>query len=175
MKKTTRTLLLSAIAALVPTAIAATDGPEVPAWMEVDNAAKTVKMTLVAGQTTANNNWNMNGFANGEATIVVPNGYSVEIVFQNNDPTMMVHSIGVGRVDEIQTPLFTNPTPVFAGAMSTAPADPVNATKSGATETLKFVANAAGDYALICYVPGHNLTGMWLGFRVSEDGAVGVE
>jgi 3-hydroxybutyryl-CoA dehydrogenase len=31
------------------------------------------------------------------------------------------------------------------------------------------------EIALICYVPGHTLTGMWIGFRVAADGTVGLQ
>jgi FtsP/CotA-like multicopper oxidase with cupredoxin domain len=170
-----RSLVITAAAVAIPSALSASQGPEIPSWMTVDHAAKTVSMSIVAGQTPANNNWNLNGFATGEATIVVPTGYAVEITYENADPTMMVHSIGVGQVSETTSAIFMDPAPVFEGAISSNPADPVNATKSGATETLSFVADAAGDYALICYVPGHTLTGMWIGFRVSDDGSVGLE
>lgn len=172
---TIRALALVGIAAAVPIAASATDGPELPDWMSVDHAAKTVTMTIVAGMNPTNNNWNFNGLSKGESSIVVPVGYTIEIAYQNSDPTGMVHSIGVGQISETTAAMFTDPTPAFAGAISASPADPVNATASGASETISFVADAAGDYALICYVPGHTLTGMWIGFRVTDDGTVGVQ
>ena len=45
----------------------------------------------------------------------------------------------------------------------------------GSTETITFVADAAGDYTLVCYVPGHTAVGMWIYFRVTSDGSVGVQ
>ena len=143
--------------------------------LELDHAAKTVTMTIGAGQTADNNHWNFNGIVKGEATIVVPTGYTVQISYENADPTMVVHSIGVGQLSETTLPMFTDPTPAFPGAISSNPTDPLNATKAGTTESLSFVAGAPGEYALICYVPAHTLTGMWVGFRVAEDTSVGVE
>ena len=175
MNRTIRSLALTSAAALLPTLLAAGQGPEIPSWMSVDHDAKTVSISLVAGQTTANNNWNMNGLVGGEATIVVPVGYNVSIDFSNNDPTMMVHSVGIGQRSQVTEALFTDPAPVFPGAITPAAADPANATASGSSATIDFAATTAGDYALICYVPGHTLTGMWLGFRVSDDGSVGLE
>ena len=149
------------------------DDLEMPEWMSVDKAAKTVSIEIVAGKTDANNNWNFNGFVSGEATVVVPQGFTVEIVFKNNDPNM-VHSIGVGERMDAYPAMIENPKPAFDGAISSNPTDMLNATKSGASETLTFTADNAGDYALICYIPAHATTGMWIGFTVSADGQAGL-
>ncbi len=170
-----RTLLLTATAILVPVAASASEEPDLPSWMSVDHDAKTVSMTIVAGMDASNNNWNFNGLSKGDATIVVPVGYTVTIDWKNSDPTMMLHSIGVGQASEVTLPMFTDPQPVFAGAISANAGDPATATKSGDSESITFVADTAGDYALICYVPGHTLTGMWIGFRVAADGTVGLQ
>lgn len=170
-----RSLVLTATAILVPVAATASVAPELPSWMSVDHAAKTVSVSIVAGMDASNNHWNYNGLSKGDATIVVPVGYTVTVDWKNSDPTMMLHSIGVGQKSEVTMPMFTNPAPVFAGAISANAADPANATKSGEGQTITFVAETAGDYALICYVPGHTLTGMWIGFRVAADGTVGLE
>ena len=151
----------------------AQDGLEMPDWMTVDKAAKTVTLDIVAGKTDANNHWNFNGYARGEATIVVPEGFTVTLNFKNEDP-VMVHSIGVGQRMDAFPAMFENPSPVFAGAMSSNPTDMVNATKTGASETLTFVVDKAGDYALICFIPAHATTGMWIGFSVSSDGKAGL-
>jgi len=172
---TLRRFALAVAAFAVPMSLSATEGPEIPAWMTVDHAAKTVSMTIVAGQSTVNNSWNFNGMIRGESAIVVPVGYAVEIIYENSDPNMIVHSVGVGQMSETTTALFMDPTPAFSGAISTSAGDPINATKSGASETLTFVADTAGEYALICYVPAHALTGMWIGFIVSEDGSAGIQ
>ncbi len=144
-----------------------------PDWMAVDNDAKTVSIEVVAGKTNANNNWNFNGFVNGEASVVVPEGYTVTLTFKNNDPNM-VHSVGVGERLDAYPAMMENPAPVFAGAMSSNPTDMVNATKSGASETLHFTADKAGDYAFICYIPAHATTDMWMGFSVSAEGKAGL-
>ena len=144
-----------------------------PDWMRVDTAAKTVTMDIVAGQSNANNNWNYNGYFNGNATITVPQGYQVTINFRNNDPAI-AHSLGIGTQVGNYPPQFQNPQPVFAGAMSTNPTDVMNATKPGATETIRFTAGTAGEYAMVCYVPAHATAGMWVRFNVSSDGTAGV-
>lgn len=146
---------------------------EMPDWMTVDNEAKTVSLEIVAGKTDANNNWNFNGFLRGEATVVVPEGYTVTLAFTNNDPNM-VHSVGVGEKMEAYPAMLENPAPVFEGAMSSNPTDMMNATKSGVTEELTFTASSAGEYALICFIPAHATSGMWIGFTVSADGKAGL-
>ena len=144
-----------------------------PDWMRVDTAARTVTMDIVAGQTAANNNWNYNGHFNGDATITVPQGYQVTINFRNNDPAI-AHSLGI--VDQVGSypPQFQSPQPLFAGAMTSNPTDPINATKSGASETIRFTAATAGQYAMVCFVPAHATAGMWVRFNVSADGTAGV-
>ena len=51
-------------------------------------------LDISAGSTDANNHWNFNGYFGGNATITVPEGYTVTINFTNNDP-LTTHSIGV--------------------------------------------------------------------------------
>ena len=45
----------------------------------------------------------------------------------------------------------------------------------GETATIQFVADAAGNYHMVCYVPGHTAIGMWLYFNVTESEEVGVQ
>lgn len=164
--------LLAAL--LTGTGVYAQNGAATPDWMAVDHAAKTVAIELVAGQTTANNGWNYNGYANGEMTIVVPAGYAVTINFTNNDAAM-VHSVGVGEKESTWPAMYATPVPVFEGALSSNPTDMAGATAGGASETMQFVADTPGEYALICYIPAHAVTGMWLGFTVSAEGEAGIQ
>ena len=145
----------------------------VPEWMIIDNDAKTVKLEIIAGKTDAVNYWNFNGYANGGATIVIPDGYSVSLSFTNNDP-IMPHSLGIGEKVDTFPAMFDSITPAFDGALSSNPTDMMSATKSGETEELAFTAAGVGEYAVICYIPGHATVGMWIGFNVSGDGSVGV-
>ena len=153
----------------------AENGLSTPDWMKVDHDAKTVKLEVIAGMTDAYNHWNFNGFAQGEATIVVPEGYAISIAFQNNDP-YMVHSIGVGEKMDVYPTMYTDVSPSFEGAISSSPTDMVNATAAaGGSEKITFVASAAGEYALVCYIPAHAMSGMWIGFTVSSDNSVGLQ
>lgn len=144
-----------------------------PEWFSVDSDARTVHVTLIAGETSANNYWNYNGATNGSLAITVPEGYTVTIEQVNRDPNM-AHSVGI-------LPLPANfamppqPNPVFPGAITQNPTSMIDATMPGETETITFVASQAGNYGLVCLIPGHSAVGMWLYFNVAADGQMGVQ
>jgi uncharacterized cupredoxin-like copper-binding protein len=143
-------------------------------WFVVDEAAQTVTIALTAGATSDNNYWNYNGLYGGRGAITVPEGYTVTINFENRDPAM-AHSVGVGERMATYPTNFSDPQPVFAGAMSSNPTSMTQSTMPGQSETLTFTADRAGEFALICYVSGHAATGMWMNFNVSSDGSHGVQ
>lgn len=147
--------------------------PAATDWFVVDEDAQTVTINLIAGETSDNNYWNYNGFYGGRGAITVPEGFTVTVNFENRDPAM-AHSVGVGESLASYPTNFQNPQPVFAGAMSSNPTSMTAATMPGQSETFVFTADAAGEYALICYIAGHAATGMWMPFIVSADGSYGV-
>ena len=156
--------------------VEATAGDEqlsMPDWMEVDRDASTVTLEITAGATDASNYWNFNGFVNGEARIVVPQGFQVEIRFVNDDPNM-AHSLGIDEARSTWPAMIPNPEPVFEGAITSAPTSMTESTQPGESETITFTAEEAGEYAMVCYVPGHATVGMWTYFVVSADGEAGV-
>ena len=144
-----------------------------PEWYVDDNAARTVSLTLIAGETSANNYWNYNGATNGSLAITVPEGYAVTIVQENRDPNM-AHSIGILPVPA-NFAMPPQPNPVFAGAITQNPTSMIDATMPGETESITFVASEEGTYALVCLIPGHSAVGMWLYFIVADGGQAGVQ
>jgi FtsP/CotA-like multicopper oxidase with cupredoxin domain len=144
-----------------------------PDWFQVDNDAQTVTIELVAGATSANNYWNFHGVFGGRGGITVPEGYTVTLTLRNQDPNMG-HSVGVGERMATWPNSFTQVTPVFDGAVTSNPTSMTESTLPGESETITFVANRTGDFALVCYVVGHAASGMWLPFTVSGDGTAGV-
>ena len=142
-------------------------------WFQIDEGAQTVTLTLIAGATADNNSWNFNGYYNGNATVTVPEGYTVTVNFTNQDQNM-AHSVGIDERTGNFPPNIADPAPVFAGAMSSNPTSLSEATMPGESESFTFTADAAGSYSLTCYIPGHAVTGMWIGFNVSSDGSSGV-
>lgn len=155
-------------------AAATASGPTAVDWISVDDGARTVTIDLVAGSTDANNRWNFNGYANGEATVVVPAGYTVTLNFENRDP-VNYHSVGVLERAASYPAIFDEATPVFDGAMTTNATSMTESTApGGGAESIGFTASTAGEYALVCPVPAHAVTGMWIGFDVSESGESGL-
>ena len=144
-----------------------------PDWYQMDEANRTVTLNIVAGLTQDQNYWNFNGFTKaGGGSITVPEGYTVVVNFENRDPNM-AHSLGIeawtdtwGGVVEV--------SPEFDGAVTENPASLTDATMPGESESIQFVASAAGDYGMVCYVPGHAAIGMVVKFIVSSDGSAGV-
>jgi len=153
-------------------AAAAPAGDEMgmPDWYRIDEAAQTVELDISAEM---DGGWKFNGMSGGGQTIVVPVGYSVTINFTNDDPAM-VHSIGISAETGSMPAQFTDPEPVFAGAISSNPVSMTEATAPGESETLTFTADAAGEYSMVCYIPAHALSGMWVRFTVSAEGESGV-
>lgn len=151
---------------------APTGAMTIPDWYSVNHDARTVAIELTAGSTPDNNYWNYNGYTNGEIAITVPEGYTVEITLINQDPNMG-HSVGISS--ELANFTLMTPDPVFAGAISSNPQSMVESTMPGETETISFVADAAGNYSMVCYIAGHSAVGMWLFFNVSTAGEAGVQ
>lgn len=162
-----------------PPAAAAPSGPNIPGgelampdWYQVDHDAQTVTLDIVAGSDASNNYWNYNGAINGEWAITVPAGYTVTVNLTNSDPNM-AHSVGISsELTNFAVP--PAPEPVFEGAITENPQSMVDATMPGESETITFVASEAGDYSMVCYVPGHSAVGMWLYFVVSDGQDAGV-
>ncbi len=143
-----------------------------PEWFHADDAGKTVHMIVTAGLTDVKNYWNFNGAADGNMTITVPEGYAVTIDLVNNDPAM-AHSLGISTVTSGFA--IVDPTPAFAGAITADATSMTDATLPGETESITFTAAAAGSYSMVCFIPGHAATGMWVRFNVSADGSKGVQ
>ena len=144
-----------------------------PDWFHVDEANKTVHMTITAGLTDAWNHWNFNGYTKGDATITVPEGYTVTIDLVNNDPAM-AHSVGISTVTSGFGAMLDQ-TIAFDGAVTSDPTSMTDATMPGETESISFVAATAGNYSMACLIVGHAATGMWIYFNVSADGTAGVQ
>ena len=105
--------------------------------------------------------------------ITVPEGYTVNVSFVNEDPNM-AHSFGVEAQVGGYGPA-PQPNPAFAGAVSPNPTSMVEGTMPGESVDVSFTADTAGEYSIVCYIPGHAATGMWIRFNVSADGSAGVQ
>ncbi len=160
--------------AAAPAASANLPGGELtmPDWFQYDADANSVHMTITAGLTPDLNHWNFNGYTNGAIAITVPEGASVTIDFENKDPAM-AHSLGISAaMPPFQAML--EPAPAFEGALTENPTSMTEGTMPGESETITFTASEAGTYTMLCYIPGHATTGMWVYFVVSAEGEAGV-
>ena len=128
--------------------------PAVPdKWLSYDQATNTVTFELIAGPFT------FNGYRNGEGTLVVPPKANMVINFVNKDGTP--HSAIVIYSD--------GPIPNSA----TDPAIPrayTNKVLEGlpqeGTDVMRFPVPETGSYRIVCGVPGHALSGMWIWMKV---------
>ncbi|MGE0160601.1 MAG: sulfocyanin-like copper-binding protein [Gemmatimonadales bacterium] len=144
-----------------------------PDWFRVDHTARTVNLSITAGLTPEQNHWNFNGYTNGRMAINVPEGYTVNIEFHNADPNM-AHSLGISAETQ-NFAMPPQPVPVFPGAISQNPGSMVDGTMPNETETITFVAERAGNYSMVCYIPGHTAVGMWVWFTVTSGQEAGVQ
>ena len=114
-------------------------------WITVDEVASTVVIDLVAGQTDANNRWNYNGFARGEATIVVPVDFAITIHFDNTDPVTF-HSAGVLESTDTFPAIYSESTAAaFNGAITSNATSLTEATPPGGGTCLLYTSPSPRD------------------------------
>jgi sulfocyanin len=133
--------------------------------MSFDAGTRMVQFKLTAGLTGLNGALNFNGFRDGELTFIVPAGWTVVMNFYNHDG-MLPHSAQVAP----------NQTPVPLRAMDQAAIARAYSDKveeglpPEGRDKIRFTAQPPGDYLILCGVPGHARSGMWIRLHVSEDG-----
>ena len=140
-----------------------------PSWMVVDSSNKLVTFTLTSAYNGNYGSWNYNGFYNGSANLVVPQGWNVNLKFVNPDGNYR-HSVAVIKMWDGDAPQEADDSLVaIARAYSLSPAQGCLSCK----EDVKFKAKNRDDYTIgkysaFCGVPGHGGSGMWLGFSVKD-------
>jgi sulfocyanin len=160
---------LAAAALLLGTSAArAADAPVTPSWLKADAAAKTAEFDVVAAFNENNSNWNFNGYHTGNATVLVPPGWTVRVPFHNQEeevPHSLIVIADPGDPEQYPSEAGEDAAS-FAGAHSPAP---VEGTAKGQGGAFSFTADKPGDYLWYCGVAGHGSAGMWIRFRVAED------
>ena len=151
----TGALLLSVLLAGLLSAADPANTSLVPSdeWLSYDAATNTVTFELIAGPFT------FNGYRNGEGTLVVPSKASIVMNFVNKDGTPHSAIVISGE-----------------GAIPNAASDPAipraytNKVLQGlpqeATDVMRFPVPESGSYRILCGVPGHGLSGMWIWLKV---------
>jgi len=101
-----------------------------------DAASKRVTINLIAGEGSAGNGFNFNGYANGDMSIQVPIGWRVKVRAAFPGSAAADFRSGIEKGDDPQT--------------------------------FSFIASRAGEYAIVCGVPGHIDAGMWDALEVVD-------
>ena len=140
----------------------ADDSVIVDAFLSYNPNARTVWVDLVAGFDGANGALNFNGGFEGAHTLVVPVGWRVEARFQNRDRELSHSAIVIKAVDPI--PMIAPPA-AFPNAFTVSLEDGI---VEGRGDVVRFSADIEGRYAILCAVPGHAQSGMWVRFDVTR-------
>lgn len=143
-----------------------------PSWMDVDRADSTVTLDITARPET-NSGYDYNGYHDGDATIVVPEGYRVTIHFRNGTAATP-HSLAISTREPPFPALIQEAELAFEGAGTPGSMEMRSATQPGRSDTIRFTADQAGHYAMICHLPGHATAGMWIHFDVSSGAEAGL-
>jgi hypothetical protein len=122
-------------------------------WLSYDAASNTVTFELIAGP------FAFNGYRDGGASLLVPPKATIVMNFVNKDGTP--HSAIVISGD---------------GAIPNSPTDPAipraytNKVLEGLAQegkdVMRFPVPDSGTYRIVCGVPGHALSGMWIWLKV---------
>ncbi len=80
----------------------------------------------------------------------------------------MAHSIGVTRWQDPFPANFAPIEPAFPGAMIPDAGSSDHATPPGGRSGFRFRASDVGDFAIVCFVPGHAAVGMFIPVRIVE-------
>jgi sulfocyanin len=156
-----------AVVLCVPAASSRAEEQMVPSWMAIDAGARKVQMDVVAGFNPNNSTWNFNGYYEGGMTVVVPEGWRVEITLSNRDGDVPHSLVVMADPGEAELPLQAGrEQAAFARAYSRSPEQGISA---GNQDVVSFKADEAGDYLWFCGVPGHGQSGMWTRFVVAAD------
>ena len=126
-----------------------------------DANAKAMTLPMISGLNKNAGGWNFDGYARGAMTIVVPVGTKVTFPYYNDD--IVPHSLGVVAGSPTNVPSLPS-QPAFPQA-ATKNFQQGLATNQG--DTITFVADKPGTYLIVCGVPGHAASGMWVLFQVS--------
>ena len=144
------------------TASASPDSAGVNKFMWYATSTQTVYVDVSAALGSHNGGMNFNGGSGGSATITVPLGWKVRMKFVNLDA--IPHSM---IIIANQQPLPAIPQTAAFGAAYTRDLTAGLFTAQG--DDVNFTATAAGKYLMVCGVPGHAPSGMWIWFVVSAD------
>jgi sulfocyanin len=130
-------------------------------WLAWKAETRTASFKLIAGiPGRAKSPFNFNGYTDGELTLTVPESATVVLNFVNEDGTP--HSAQV-IPDRMPLPNMALDEPAIPRAYTKAVGEGI---AQFGTDAVRFRAVPAGRYLIICGVPGHGLSGMWIRLAV---------
>ncbi|MCL4319332.1 MAG: hypothetical protein M1596_05535, partial [Firmicutes bacterium] len=124
-------------------------------WLQYNVAHHQVHL-LLAASVNQFGSLAFDGYANGFLTVTIPQGWTVDATFVNNQVILKNSAMIVPILQMQKGGPFT---PAFPGAFSPNPSQGV---KHGVVQHFHFVATHQGHYAVISAVPdGQSSSGMW--------------
>jgi sulfocyanin len=130
-------------------------------FLSYDPAAKTVALKLFAAFNSAQGGFNFNGGSQGNATITIPAGWTVNADVVNKDA--IPHSAIV--IPDTKPVPSAPDQPALQRAYTSHLTDGL--APSGGEDTMNFPASPPGNYLIACGVPGHAPSGMYIRLVVS--------
>jgi hypothetical protein len=132
--------------------------PDPQRFLSVGPAAKTVRLTMLAGLGSSNNGFNFDGYGRGELIASVPRGWRVTVQFQNRGPRRASAAVVTGA---------RSATLAFPGA---AVPGPIQGIGPGGKSQFSFTAGHTGVFRIASLVPGQAEARMYAVLVVTRGG-----
>lgn len=138
---------------------------QLPQWIEVDSAGRTVSLALEVLGRGPHGSATLAGYDHGGVQLVVPLDWTVKWTWVNHD-SILSHSLVV--MAEREKLPAEGGRPALENAMSRAV---TTGLRPGQRDVTTFTADQAGWYWMLCGVPGHAIQGEWIGLKVDRAAA----
>jgi hypothetical protein len=136
---------------------------QLPAWVTLDSAGRTVSLALEATPRGPEGIASLNGYHHGDIQLVVPLGWTVKWTWVNRDSAASHSLVVMAEREKLPT---EGGRPALENAMSRAV---TTGLKPGQKDITTFSADQAGWYWMLCGVPGHAIRGEWIGLKVDRE------
>ncbi len=138
---------------------------QLPAWISVDSAGRTVDLVLEAAPGGPDGSATLSGMHHGGVQLVVPLGWTIRWTWTNRDSSQAHSLVVMAEREKLPT---EGGRPSIENALSRA----VRAgLKPGQRDLATFVAEPAGWYWVLCGVPDHAIRGEWIGLKIDPEAA----
>jgi hypothetical protein len=132
--------------------------PDPKQYLRVDSGARTAIVTLIAGHSASNYEFNYNGYGNGALVLTVPVGWQVTVQCENR-ATVPNSCAVVSSAKDTE--------PLQAGWSTP---DPQRGLDPNQSASFVFSPSKTGSYRIASLVAGSEASGMWLDLEVVEGG-----